>query len=40
MAVTRSKENFVIGAGDGGVVRELVNYPFVEHIDLVDIDRW
>jgi spermidine synthase len=28
----------VIGAGDGGVVRELTRYPEVEHIDLVEID--
>lgn len=34
-----AKRILVIGAGDGGVVRELVNYPFVEHIDLVDIDE-
>lgn len=29
----------VIGAGDGGVVRELVKFPEVERIDLVEIDR-
>jgi len=29
----------VIGAGDGGVVRELARYPNVEHIDLVEIDE-
>ncbi len=28
----------VIGAGDGGVIRELTRYPYVEHIDLVEID--
>lgn len=28
----------VIGAGDGGVVRELTRYPEIEHIDLVEID--
>lgn len=28
----------VIGAGDGGVVRELCRYPELEHIDLVEID--
>jgi spermidine synthase len=28
----------VIGAGDGGVVRELARYQNVEHIDLVEID--
>lgn len=29
----------VIGAGDGGVVRELCRYPEVQHIDLVEIDE-
>lgn len=29
----------VIGAGDGGVARELCQYPSVEHIDLVEIDE-
>lgn len=28
----------VIGAGDGGVVRELCRYPELAHIDLVEID--
>ena len=28
----------IIGAGDGGVVRELTRYKSVEHIDLVEID--
>ena len=28
----------VIGAGDGGVVRELVRYPEIETIDMVEID--
>lgn len=28
----------VIGAGDGGVVRELTRYPEIEHIDMVEID--
>lgn len=32
------KEVLVIGAGDGGVVRELTRYPSIEHIDLVEID--
>ena len=40
MAVYPSaKRVLVIGAGDGGVVRELLHYPSVEHIDLVDIDE-
>ena len=29
----------VIGAGDGGAVRELVRYPEIEQIDLVEIDE-
>ena len=29
----------VIGDGDGGVIRELVRYPQIEHIDLVEIDE-
>lgn len=33
------KKVLVIGAGDGGVVRELVRYPEIEHIDLVEIDE-
>jgi len=40
MAVHPGAKNIlVIGAGDGGVVRELVKYPSVERIDLVEIDR-
>ncbi|MDD4320487.1 MAG: polyamine aminopropyltransferase [Acidaminococcaceae bacterium] len=29
----------VIGAGDGGVIRELTRYKEVEHIDFVEIDE-
>ena len=29
----------VIGAGDGGVIRELVRYPEIQRIDLVEIDE-
>ncbi len=29
----------VIGAGDGGTIRELTRYPQIEHIDLVEIDE-
>ncbi len=32
------KKVLVIGAGDGGVVRELAKYPGIERIDLVEID--
>ncbi|PWA12911.1 spermidine synthase [Pueribacillus theae] len=39
MAVHPNPQNIlVIGAGDGGAVRELVRYQQVEHIDLVEID--
>ena len=33
------KKVLVIGAGDGGVVRELVRYPQIEQIDMVEIDE-
>lgn len=33
------KRVLLIGAGDGGVVRELVQYPEIEHIDMVEIDE-
>lgn len=33
------KRVLVIGAGDGGVVRELCRYPEIEQIDLVEIDE-
>lgn len=33
------KRVLVIGAGDGGVIRELVRYSSIEHIDLVEIDE-
>lgn len=33
------KHILVIGGGDGGTVRELLKYPYVEKIDLVEIDR-
>ncbi len=33
------KKVLVIGAGDGGVIRELVRYRGVQHIDLVEIDE-
>jgi spermidine synthase len=33
------KRVLVIGAGDGGTVRELCRYPGVEHIDMVEIDK-
>ncbi|MFR1804775.1 MAG: spermidine synthase, partial [Faecalispora jeddahensis] len=29
----------VIGGGDGGAVRELIRYPEIERIDLVEIDE-
>jgi spermidine synthase len=33
------KKVLVIGAGDGGTVRELTRYPGVEQIDMVEIDK-
>ena len=33
------KKILVIGAGDGGTVRELTRYKTVEHIDMVEIDE-
>lgn len=32
------RDVLVIGAGDGGVVRELTRYPDIERIDMVEID--
>ncbi len=34
-----AKKVLVIGAGDGGVIRELTRYTTVEHIDMVEIDE-
>lgn len=40
MAVHPAAENIlVIGAGDGGVARELCRYAHVQNIDLAEIDR-
>lgn len=33
------KKVLVIGAGDGGSVRELTRYKSIEHIDMVEIDK-
>ena len=33
------KKVLVIGAGDGGTVRELTRYPTIEHLDMVEIDK-
>ena len=33
------RDVLVIGAGDGGVIRELTRYPEIEHIDMVEIDE-
>ncbi len=33
------KKVLVIGAGDGGSIRELTRYPGIEHIDMVEIDQ-
>ncbi len=34
-----AKKILVIGAGDGGVCRELIKYPYIESIDVVEIDE-
>ena len=40
MAVNMNIKNvLVIGAGDGGTVRELTRYSSVENIDMVEIDK-
>lgn len=40
MAVNpKIKKVLVIGAGDGGTVRELTRYSSIEHIDMVEIDE-
>ena len=40
MAVHPSVQKvLVIGAGDGGVIRELTRYASIKHIDLVEIDE-
>lgn len=33
-----ARDVLVIGAGDGGVIRELAQYTTIDHIDLVEID--
>lgn len=33
------KKVLVIGAGDGGTIRELCRYDTIEHIDMVEIDE-
>lgn len=38
MAVHPAADVLVIGAGDGGAVRELCRYDCVRHIDMVEID--
>ena len=40
MAVhTNAKNILVIGAGDGGVIRELTRYNTIENIDMIEIDE-
>ncbi|MFA5625194.1 MAG: polyamine aminopropyltransferase [Bradymonadales bacterium] len=34
----RSERVLVIGGGDGGTVREILSYPHVKHVDMVEID--
>lgn len=39
MAVHQAKRVLIIGGGDGGTAREVARYPFVERIDMVEIDE-
>lgn len=40
MAVNpKIKRVLVIGAGDGGTLNQLIRYPQIQHIDLVEIDE-
>ena len=40
MAVGKDIKNvLLIGAGDGGAVRELTRYKSIEHVDLIEIDE-
>jgi len=40
MAVNpKIRDVLVIGAGDGGVIRELTKYDFIERIDMAEIDK-
>ena len=34
-----AKKILIIGGGDGGVAKELIKYPSVEHIDVVETDK-
>ena len=33
------KKVLIIGGGDGGVAKELIGYPTIEHIDVVESDK-
>lgn len=39
LSVPELRTALVVGAGDGGVLRELCRYPSVERIDMVEIDQ-
>lgn len=40
MAVSpHAKNALIIGGGDGGTARELLRYPSIERVDMVDIDE-
>lgn len=39
LGLRRLRRALVVGGGDGGVVRELVRHPGLEHVDMVEIDR-
>ncbi|CAN5436102.1 polyamine aminopropyltransferase [soil metagenome] len=39
LSLPNARRALVIGGGDGGVLRELVKWPNLERIDMVEIDR-
>jgi len=39
MSMATPRRALVVGGGDGGVLRELVKHPELEHVDMVDIDE-
>ena len=39
LAHERPRRILVIGGGDGGILREVLRHPSVDHIDFVELDR-
>lgn len=38
LSIDQPRSALVIGGGDGGVLRELVKHPGIDHVDMVEID--